>query len=390
MPLERYRPPSGDSPCSECPFRRKSAAGWLGDATPQSFISEISLEHPLPCHPTIDYADPDWLEKWTSQSIGRICAGSLILSANMGKLPRDPKFPRLPPDGGVVFGNHLQFIAHHEGSEVRSWELAEGAPKEIRVASKETKTKVSKIAVVTDDSVLEQLRRLIAHSRIGRQNAHTRALRTDAQSVLDHGPGLAHPAAELCAKKLRELTSIPEAVGVYAIDRSPMNKLRWVLSLFCGHTAWETSKSMPSKRLVDCEACRRRAQGSAGGGADIKPAPSTPVRRRRFYVRADIEIEIDQRVIDVALAPEWRASFYDLKTEREVVEHIAFNLVQDRRLTSLDGWADQDDGMARIEEIDVTDAEDITDERSAAPTQRRTRSPRPTGRTRRGSSAPRK
>src|SRR5262245_27265186 len=35
IPMRRYRPASGDSPCKECPFRRRSAAGWLGDATPQ-------------------------------------------------------------------------------------------------------------------------------------------------------------------------------------------------------------------------------------------------------------------------------------------------------------------------------------------------------------------
>src|SRR5258706_14268375 len=93
-----YRPIAGEKPCNECPFRRASMPGWLGAGTPQSFVIEISYEHPLPCHRTLDYSDPDWLAKWTDQKVGRVCAGALILAANMSKRPRDPAFPRLPRD----------------------------------------------------------------------------------------------------------------------------------------------------------------------------------------------------------------------------------------------------------------------------------------------------
>ena len=119
-----YRPACGAAPCDQCPFRRKSPAGWLGAATPASFIVEISMERPLPCHPTIDYDDPNWLEKWNRQEIGRICAGSLIMAANMCKRPRDPEFPRLPRDASAVFATHLEFIEHHDGADVRSWETS--------------------------------------------------------------------------------------------------------------------------------------------------------------------------------------------------------------------------------------------------------------------------
>lgn len=80
------------------------------------------MEYPLPCHPTIDYDDPQWLTKWNQQEIGRICAGSLIMAANMCKSPRDPAFPRLPRDTKTVFATHLEFIRHHEDAAVRSWE----------------------------------------------------------------------------------------------------------------------------------------------------------------------------------------------------------------------------------------------------------------------------
>jgi hypothetical protein len=122
--MSTYRPVCGTEPCSKCPFRRRSPAGWLGEATPASFIVEISMERPLPCHPTIDYDDPEWLEKWGRQEIGKICAGSLILAANICKRPRDPRFPRLPRDSEAVFSTHLEFIRHHEDADVRSWETS--------------------------------------------------------------------------------------------------------------------------------------------------------------------------------------------------------------------------------------------------------------------------
>lgn len=112
-------------PCGDCPFRRKSAAGWLGEATPSSFVIAISYETPLPCHQTIDYTDRKWLEKWTAQRIGMICTGSLIMMANMCKLPRDPAFPRMKADRTNVFARPEEFITYHEDAEVRSWESDE-------------------------------------------------------------------------------------------------------------------------------------------------------------------------------------------------------------------------------------------------------------------------
>lgn len=96
--------------------------GWLGAASPASFIVEISMERPLPCHPTIDYENPRWLSLWQAQRTGAICAGSLIMSANMGKIPREPSFPRLPADREIVFATHQQFIDHHNNAKIRSWE----------------------------------------------------------------------------------------------------------------------------------------------------------------------------------------------------------------------------------------------------------------------------
>lgn len=119
-----YREPT-KVPCNDCPFRRKAMPGWLGAADPQSFIVNISMEQPLPCHQTMDYTDPRWKEKWEAQKTGNICAGALIMSANMCKHPRDRNFPRMEPDKVAVFGTHQEFIDYHEGAELHSWEMGD-------------------------------------------------------------------------------------------------------------------------------------------------------------------------------------------------------------------------------------------------------------------------
>lgn len=60
----------------------------------------------------------------------------------------------------------------------------------------------------------------------------------------------------------------------------------------------------------------------------------------------------DQRVIDrpVNNVDGWRDQLYDLQTENEVIEHLAFNAVANSvdDITRLDGWADLDPSAATI------------------------------------------
>lgn len=120
---KNYRPVCGDKPCKECPFRRTAMRGYLGAARPEEFIIHITMDYPLPCHPTIDYRDKHWLEKWEEQQIGKICAGSLIMAANILKVPRARAFPRLPADKELVFATHTEFLDYHNSAETKSWEM---------------------------------------------------------------------------------------------------------------------------------------------------------------------------------------------------------------------------------------------------------------------------
>jgi hypothetical protein len=119
-----YRTPVA-KPCSDCPFRRKSMPGWLGAGSPESFIQCINTDDILPCHQTIDYEDRNWKEKWAAQTTGNVCAGALIMMANMCKHPRDPAFPSMPRDRETVFATPLEFVRHHREALAQSWDDAE-------------------------------------------------------------------------------------------------------------------------------------------------------------------------------------------------------------------------------------------------------------------------
>lgn len=116
-----YRAPV-PKPCNDCPFRQEAAAGWLGGGSPESFVGCINKDEPLPCHQTIDYTNPRWKDAWEDQVSGNMCAGALIMTANVVKRPRDPAFPRLPADREAVFATFNDFVKYHRASPVKSWD----------------------------------------------------------------------------------------------------------------------------------------------------------------------------------------------------------------------------------------------------------------------------
>ena len=120
-------------PCNQCPYRRKSLAGFLGSANPEEFMEATLKDYPMPCHKTINYHDPDWKEAWEELVADDIlnkeradtkekhCAGAAIFFANIVKWSRDPMRPKLPADRELVFTGPVEFIAHHYSSGVGSW-----------------------------------------------------------------------------------------------------------------------------------------------------------------------------------------------------------------------------------------------------------------------------
>jgi len=109
-------------PCAECPWGKNSLQGWLGNATPESFVEAIHDEEKMPCHCAVDYTDPDWEEKLADKPY---CVGHLLATRAACKSPRDPlhreaidqvpDFPVLSPWG--------EFQEHHNNGQLKSWEM---------------------------------------------------------------------------------------------------------------------------------------------------------------------------------------------------------------------------------------------------------------------------
>lgn len=84
-------------PCSDCPFRRDSLAGWLGGETSEFFVSFAMGEGVYPCH----------------VKVGPQCSGMAVFRANICKSPRNKEVLELPRDRETVFSWPNEFIEHH-------------------------------------------------------------------------------------------------------------------------------------------------------------------------------------------------------------------------------------------------------------------------------------
>lgn len=105
-------PPARDTPCTECPWRRISAPGWLGPYTAEQWFRLAHSDEPIACHLTI-VTDGEW-EDGTMQ-----CAGAARYRANVAKQPRDPQVASGPVDRDTVFARPDEFLAHHTKGPTR-------------------------------------------------------------------------------------------------------------------------------------------------------------------------------------------------------------------------------------------------------------------------------
>lgn len=110
--------------CKQCPWRTNSGPGWLGDNSPERLVLSALAGVTLPCHPSIDYEDPDWLENWEAGERGEPCRGSLIFLANNLILPRDRHLPKVKKSKDI-FTKAQEFIDYHRGAPVHSWDEIE-------------------------------------------------------------------------------------------------------------------------------------------------------------------------------------------------------------------------------------------------------------------------
>lgn len=86
------------APCSDCPWSRRSAAGWLGASTREEWLADAHGESQIDCHTLL----------------GAQCAGAAIYRANVCKRPRDASLLLLPADREKVFATKQEFWEHHD------------------------------------------------------------------------------------------------------------------------------------------------------------------------------------------------------------------------------------------------------------------------------------
>jgi len=103
--------------CRECPFRRASAAGYLGECShdPHEFVDlHWHTDLPLPCHMAVDWENPDAQEIAMEAAL---CRGFLILLHNSCKLPHNRDLAdavrSMEPDHERFFSRLDEFCEHH-------------------------------------------------------------------------------------------------------------------------------------------------------------------------------------------------------------------------------------------------------------------------------------
>lgn len=101
-------------PCKECPFRKNSIVGYLGEElyNPKGFLLQLD-ENIVPCHLTID---------WENEKLDRAipCIGSMQFMNNSGRLSRAGIVARIQRNYGKnenIFQFYHEFIEHHSKNE---------------------------------------------------------------------------------------------------------------------------------------------------------------------------------------------------------------------------------------------------------------------------------
>lgn len=120
-------PPATPRPCSDCPWRRAAAPGWLGPYSPTEWLDVAHGEAPIACHQTMDKAvrPVDGVHSWDEPGI-RQCRGAAVYRANVCKSPYNPTDAanEAERDTATVFAGDVEFLEHHTPVYERLYEPA--------------------------------------------------------------------------------------------------------------------------------------------------------------------------------------------------------------------------------------------------------------------------
>ena len=106
-------------PCAECPFKKTSAAGWIGGHDDPEEITRLVEHVGFPCHMDVTSikdknSDIDHSE---ACDMARYCSGGLIMLNNSLTLSRVEEVAmsqREVSKSNDIFRNKHEFIEHHK------------------------------------------------------------------------------------------------------------------------------------------------------------------------------------------------------------------------------------------------------------------------------------
>ncbi len=106
--------------CKECPFRRKSAPGYLGAASydPHAFLApHYHGDLRLPCHMRVDWDNRKKNKKGFTPEDAPLCRGFVIFMKNNVKYADNPEvraaMETVEVDRENILGWQHEFIDHH-------------------------------------------------------------------------------------------------------------------------------------------------------------------------------------------------------------------------------------------------------------------------------------
>ena len=103
--------------CKECPFHKKSAAGWIGEHNHIDEIIDYAIHDvPFPCHMEVNsLVEKGYVFKKAYKTANN-CTGQLQFMNNMCKLSRDKKIALLQKEAGrseLIFKTPTEMRSHH-------------------------------------------------------------------------------------------------------------------------------------------------------------------------------------------------------------------------------------------------------------------------------------
>ena len=116
-------PDACPEPCSECPWRRVAAPGWLGPYGPLDWLRIAHSDTPIACHKTVVISDPlEGTGDWSHPKV-RQCRGAAMYRENVMKSPRNPEVVTGPANEDDIFATAEEFHKHHGGDELNPFDV---------------------------------------------------------------------------------------------------------------------------------------------------------------------------------------------------------------------------------------------------------------------------